>query len=94
MGVRSMAKWEIDCKDKDMVNNPPHYNKYGVECIEAIQSATIVAAKVMNWEDRVGQIKPGYFADIIAVRDNPLLNIRLLEDINVVIKGGVVYKAN
>ena len=36
-----MAKWEINnCKDKDMVNNPPHYNKYGVECIEAIQSAT------------------------------------------------------
>ena len=31
-----MAKWDIDCKDKDMVNNPPHYNKYGVECIEAI----------------------------------------------------------
>ena len=35
-----MAKWEINCKDKDMVNSPPHYNKYGVECIEAIQSAT------------------------------------------------------
>ena len=35
-----MAKWDIDCKDKDMVNSPPHYNKYGVECIEAIQSAT------------------------------------------------------
>ncbi len=35
-----MAKWEMNCKEKDMVNNPPHYNKYGVECIEAIQSAT------------------------------------------------------
>ena len=33
-----MAKWDIECKD--MVNNPPHYNKYGVECIEAISSAT------------------------------------------------------
>ena len=30
----------MNCKEKDMVNNPPHYNKYGVECIEAIQSAT------------------------------------------------------
>lgn len=68
--------------------------EHGMTSLEAIQSATIVAAKVMNWEDRVGQIKTGYFADIIAVRDNPLLNIRLLEDINVVIKGGVVYKAN
>ncbi len=35
-----MAKWDIDCNAKDMVNSPPHYNKYGVECIEAIQSAT------------------------------------------------------
>ena len=36
-----MAKWEVNnCKDKDMVNSPPHYNKFGVECIEAIQSAT------------------------------------------------------
>ena len=35
-----MAKWGMNCKEKDMVNNPPHYNKYGVECIEAIQSAT------------------------------------------------------
>ena len=35
-----MAKWEMNCKEIDMVNNPPHYNKYGVECIEAIQSAT------------------------------------------------------
>ncbi len=35
-----MAKWDIDCNGKDMVNSPPHYNKYGVECIEAIQSAT------------------------------------------------------
>ena len=35
-----MAKREMNCKEKDMVNNPPHYNKYGVECIEAIQSAT------------------------------------------------------
>lgn len=68
--------------------------EHGMTSLEAIQSATIVAAKVMDWEDRVGQIKTGYFADIIAVRDNPLLNIRLLEDINVVIKGGVVYKAN
>ena len=36
-----MAKWEMNkCTDKDTVNSPPHYNKYGVECIEAIQSAT------------------------------------------------------
>ena len=35
-----MAKWEMKCKDKDMVNSPPHYNKNGIECIDAIESAT------------------------------------------------------
>ena len=35
-----MAKWNVDCNNKDMVNSPPHYNKYGVECIDAIMSAT------------------------------------------------------
>ena len=38
MGVHNMAKWNVDCNNKDMVNSPPHYNKYGVECIEAIQN--------------------------------------------------------
>ena len=40
MGVHNMAKWEMNCKDKDMVNSPPHYNKNGIECIDAIESAT------------------------------------------------------
>jgi imidazolonepropionase-like amidohydrolase len=62
--------------------------------MQAIQAATNIAANVMNWEDRVGIIRPGYFADIIAVRDNPLLDIRALEDVNVVIKGGKVYKTD
>jgi len=43
---------------------------------------------------QVGQIKEGFFADLVAVRDNPLLNIQALEKINVVIKGGKLYKYN
>ena len=62
--------------------------------LEAIQSATIAAAKVMGWEDQVGIIKQGYFADLVAVRDNPLLNIQALENIDVVIKGGKLYQNN
>ena len=37
-----MAKWEMNCKDKDMVNNPPHYNSDSIECIQAIQAALTV----------------------------------------------------
>jgi len=66
----------------------------GMSNLEAIQSATIVAAKVMGWEDKIGKIQQGYFADLVAVKDNPLLNIRALENINVVIKGGKLYKNN
>ena len=68
--------------------------EYGMTNMEAIQAATIRASEVMGWEDRVGRIKTGYFADIIAVRDNPLLDIRSLENVNVVIKGGTVYKSD
>ena len=68
--------------------------EYGMTNMEAIQAATIRASEVMDWEDRVGRIKTGYFADIIAVRDNPLLDIRSLENVNVVIKGGTVYKSD
>ena len=35
-----MAKWEMNCKDKDMVNSPPHYNKAGIETIDAIKAMT------------------------------------------------------
>ena len=66
----------------------------GMTNFEAIQSATIVAAKVMGWEDKVGKIQEGYFADLVAVRDNPLLNIQALENIDVVIKGGKLYQNN
>ena len=68
--------------------------KYGMNNIEAIQSATLHAAEVIGMNKQVGQIKEGFFADLVAVRDNPLLNIQALENINVVIKGGKLYKYN
>ena len=66
--------------------------KYGMTNIEAIQSATIHAAEVIGMLDQVGQIKKGFFADLIAVKENPMLNIQVLENIDVVIKGGRLYK--
>jgi len=68
--------------------------KYGMNNLEAIQSATLHAAEVIGMNKQVGQIKEGFFADLVAVRDNPLLNIQALENINVVIKGGKLYKYN
>ncbi len=64
----------------------------GMSPMEAIQSATSVAARYMGWADRVGSIAPGRYGDLIAVQGNPLEDIRRLEKVAVVIKGGMVFK--
>ena len=61
--------------------------------MEAIQSATSVAARYMGWEDRVGAIEPGLLGDLIAVKGNPLEDVSRLEKIDVVVKGGLLFKA-
>ena len=59
---------------------------------QAILSATSLTAELLGWEDKVGEIAPGKFADIIAVHGNPLDDISELEDVDFVMKGGIVYK--
>jgi len=66
--------------------------RFGMTPAQAIQSATSVTAELLGWEDRVGAIEPGLYADIVAVRGNPLEDISELEDVDFVMKGGVVYK--
>jgi imidazolonepropionase-like amidohydrolase len=64
----------------------------GMTPMEAIQAATSLAAHYMGWEDRVGSLQPGRFGDLIAVRGDPLADIKLLQDVQVVIKGGLPFK--
>ena len=64
----------------------------GMTPLQAIQSATSLAAKFMGWEDRVGALEPGRFGDLIAVRGNPLTDITTLQNVAVVIKGGLIFK--
>lgn len=66
--------------------------RFGMTPTQAIQSATSLTADLLGWEDRVGEIAPGMYADIIAVHGNPLENISELEDVDFVMKGGVVHK--
>ena len=64
----------------------------GMTPMEAIQSATSVAARYMGRDGDVGWIAPGRYGDIIAVRNDPLADIRVLGDVAVVIKGGLAFK--
>ncbi len=66
--------------------------KFGMTPLQAIQAATINSAQLLNWQDKVGQLKPKYYADIIAVDSSPLENVAVLENVSFVMKGGVVYK--
>ena len=64
----------------------------GMTPMQAIQAATSVAAKYIGWSQDVGAIAPGRYADLIAVRENPLENIEILQSVEVVMKGGERYK--
>jgi imidazolonepropionase-like amidohydrolase len=66
--------------------------KYGLTPIQAIQSATINAADLLDWKDKAGSISIGKLADIIATEGNPLDDITILEHVKFVMKDGKVYK--
>jgi imidazolonepropionase-like amidohydrolase len=64
----------------------------GMTPMEALRSATSVAAKYLGWSDRVGALAPGRYADLIAVSCDPLSDIACLQHVDVVVKGGLVFK--
>jgi imidazolonepropionase-like amidohydrolase len=66
--------------------------KWGMTPAQAIEAATRSAAVLLDVQDRVGTIEPGKFADIVAVPGDPLKDVTLLEQVDFVMKNGVVYK--
>ena len=66
--------------------------KYGMTPAQALRAATTDAASLLGRSQDVGSIAPGKYADIIAVGGDPLANIREMENVLFVMKGGVVYK--
>jgi imidazolonepropionase-like amidohydrolase len=79
--------WDIDpaVQFKTMV-------KLGMTPAQALHSATVDGAELLGWQDRIGTLDPGKFADIIAVPSNPLDDITQMEKVNFVMKGGEVWK--
>jgi imidazolonepropionase-like amidohydrolase len=66
--------------------------EWGMKPIDAIQAATINAADLVGWSEKVGSLEKGRYADLIAVDGNPLSDVRILESAKFVMKGGVVAR--
>lgn len=64
--------------------------EWGVKPIDAIQAATIHAADLLGQTDKLGTLKPGHYADLIAVNGDPLADVKVLESVVFVMKGGAV----
>ncbi|WP_258406621.1 metal-dependent hydrolase family protein [Shewanella spartinae] len=65
---------------------------FGMTPAQALQAATVNSAALIQQEDTLGQLKPGFYADIIAVDGDPLADISLMERVSFVMKDGVIYK--
>jgi imidazolonepropionase-like amidohydrolase len=66
--------------------------KFGMTPVQAIRAATLGAAQLMGWQDRVGSVEAGKFADLVAVEGDPTADITELERVKFVMKGGHVFK--
>src|SRR5271167_3806777 len=66
--------------------------KYGMTPLAVLQAGILNGAKLLGWDGQIGVLKPGYFADVVAVPGNPLDDITALQKVTFVMKNGVVYK--
>ncbi|NUT01573.1 MAG: amidohydrolase family protein, partial [Sphingomonas sp.] len=66
--------------------------RYGMTPMQAIRSATTEAARALGKEGEVGSLRPGAWGDLIAVRSDPLADIKALEKVEAVIKGGELVR--
>lgn len=67
-------------------------NRRGMPPAEAIRAATVNAAELLGWQDRVGTLEAGKFADLIAVEGDPLVGISVLQQVRFVMKGGAIVQ--
>jgi imidazolonepropionase-like amidohydrolase len=66
--------------------------EYGMKPVAVLQADLLNGAKLLGWEGEIGQLKPGFYADVIAVPGDPTKDISVLKQVKFVMKGGVVYE--
>src|SRR6202521_3763411 len=82
----------FDWKKLNQAKEFEYYVQYGMTPMQAIRAGTSVPAELLGWGDKVGTIEAGKWADIVAVSGDPLTDIKELENVKFVMKGGSVYK--
>jgi imidazolonepropionase-like amidohydrolase len=66
--------------------------QYGMKPLAVLQADLINGAKLLGWQGQIGELKPGYYADVIALPGNPLDDISVVEHVSFVMKGGAVVR--
>jgi imidazolonepropionase-like amidohydrolase len=66
--------------------------QYGMKPLAALQADMINGAKLLGWEGQIGELKPGYYADVVAVPENPLDDISVVEHVSFVMKNGAIVR--
>jgi imidazolonepropionase-like amidohydrolase len=94
LGVKIAAGFDASHPDGQGKNSEElvALTRRGMSPLEALRAATSNAAELMGWQDKVGAIEPGHYADLIAVEGDPLGDITVLQRVKFVMKGGTVVK--
>ena len=66
--------------------------QFGMKPVEVLRADLLNGAKLLGWSGKIGELKQGYFADIVAVQGNPLEDIGALRKVQFVMKDGIVYR--
>lgn len=66
--------------------------KFGMPTVQVLQADLLNGAKLLSWDGQIGELKAGYYADVIAVPGNPLEDISVTQHVSFVMKDGVIYK--
>ncbi len=94
LGVKIAAGYDASSAERQGRNADElvALTKRGLSPLEAIQAATVTAAELLDWQDKVGSLEPAHYADIIAVVGDPMKDIAEVQRVKFVMKGGVVAK--